>query len=125
MIDLRPCSACRRHVRVDASACPFCGAPAEAAQARSMPRGRLTRAAVFAAGTALAGAAAGCGGSEAADDQDGYETTGGGDTGGGGDVIVDDTGGGGDVEDTEDDYPPPDHDVAMPYGAPPARSRLV
>lgn len=114
MIELTPCSACSRHVRVDADACPFCGAAVAATEPRSMPRGRLTRAAVFAAGTALA-AAGGCGGSETASDDQEYDTTGGGDTGGGS------AGGGGDSYDDDD----PDHDVAMPYGAPPARNRMV
>ena len=108
MIELTPCPACSRHVRVDADACPFCGNAVAASTPRAIPRGRLTRAAVFVAGTALAGAA-GCGGSEAADDTQEEELTGGGDTGGGGDYEDDDA----------------DHDVAMPYGAPPSRNRLV
>jgi uncharacterized membrane protein YgcG len=115
MIDLTPCSACSRHVRVDAQACPFCGSAIAALAPRAVPRGRLTRAAVFVAGTALAGAS-GCGGSESAEDGQDYDTTGGGDTGGGS------SGGGGDSYNDDDDA---DHDVAMPYGAPPARSRLV
>lgn len=117
MIDLRPCPACRRHARIDAELCPFCNALLDAAPARSMPRGRLTRAAVFAAGAALAGATVGCGSSEGADEHVDEQTT------EGDEYVGDDMGGGDDL--TEDEADPPDHDVAMPYGAPPARNRLV
>ncbi len=53
-MSLHPCTTCRRHVRVDARECPFCGA----AQAAPSPRGAIpivgtmSRAAVFAGLTA-------------------------------------------------------------------------
>jgi hypothetical protein len=59
-----PCGECRRHVREDDAACPFCSTPiapaAEGPAASSVPR--LTRAAIFAGAVVLAtAAAAGCG----------------------------------------------------------------
>ena len=62
-----PCRACSRHVRAGDCVCPFCGAKATCvASGRAAPRGRMSRAALFAAGTAgAAGAllgAADCGG---------------------------------------------------------------
>lgn len=87
-----------------------------------LPRGRFTRAAVF-AGATLLGAAAGaaCGGSEETDTETEVSTeteteTTGGDTGGG------DTGG--DATDTGDGEHA-DHATPMPYGAPPVRDRRV
>ena len=58
MIDLRPCSRCRRHVRFADESCPFCGAALAAPVAHRIPRGRLSRAAVFASAATLAA----CGG---------------------------------------------------------------
>ncbi|HEX5061199.1 MAG TPA: carboxypeptidase-like regulatory domain-containing protein [Kofleriaceae bacterium] len=53
---LRPCEGCRRHVAVDEARCPFCGhALAPVAMGLLVPRGRFSRAAVF-AGATLAGA---------------------------------------------------------------------
>jgi hypothetical protein len=113
MSDLEPCPACRRHVRVDESACPFCGGALEASAPRSLAAGRLTRAAVF-AGAALAGAT-GCGGKQKTDPNG---------NGVGNEVVVD--------AGVEQAAPPdaqpyrePDHNIPMPYGAPPARQRLV
>jgi hypothetical protein len=62
MSTLTPCPSCNRHVRVGDAACPFCGsavavAPAAAASAAG-PRGRLGRAALFAAGATLLGMSA-------------------------------------------------------------------
>jgi len=49
MSDLQPCKACARHVRADDDACPFCQAPIRHRDVRpQLPGGRLTRAAVFA-----------------------------------------------------------------------------
>ena len=48
---MRPCPACRRHVR-DERACPFCGAAVAPAAPRGLFAGPVTRAAVF---SALAG----------------------------------------------------------------------
>lgn len=49
------CEGCRRHVRADDEACPFCGAAVAAAPvARSVLEGRLSRAAVFASAVLVA-----------------------------------------------------------------------
>ncbi|HTL33829.1 MAG TPA: hypothetical protein VL326_11925 [Kofleriaceae bacterium] len=53
MTGLRPCTACRRHVRVDATACPFCSTALPPGRAMYTRPGAITRAAVFSA--ALAG----------------------------------------------------------------------
>lgn len=62
---LVPCSGCQRHVRAGSVACPFCGVKVEGGAARVVPSApvgkRLTRAAMFTFGAALAVAA--CGGS--------------------------------------------------------------
>jgi hypothetical protein len=61
MTDLRPCTECSRHVRVDEAACPFCGGDNTAPfTPPRIPTGRLTRAAIFASALATGGAAA-CG----------------------------------------------------------------
>lgn len=120
MSDLEPCPSCRRHVRLSESACPFCGAAIEASAPRSLAGGRLTRAAVF-AGAALATAAAGCGGKQKS----------GGDGTGSGTAVENVASDGGvtlpeppDAQQVPDrEYP--DNNIPMPYGAPPARSRLV
>jgi hypothetical protein len=53
MSALVPCSACARHVRSDASSCPFCGA-ARAASVRPVQRvPRVSRAVLFTAGASL------------------------------------------------------------------------
>jgi hypothetical protein len=112
MNDLRPCPECRRHVRVDETACPFCTAALAPASPPALPVGRLTRAAVFTAGAALVAGAA-CGG-KSAPAQDPIDNT----------ATVVDAG----VEPIDAEPvppPPPDHDIPMPYGAPPARQRLV
>jgi hypothetical protein len=53
-IHLVPCPNCRRHIRCDEAACPFCGAkPAARCTASAFrPIGRMSRAALVAAGTA-------------------------------------------------------------------------
>ena len=53
MTALRPCVACKRHVRASATACPFCSAALPIGGARYTRPGAFTRAAVFSA--ALAG----------------------------------------------------------------------
>jgi hypothetical protein len=62
MSSLSPCSYCHRHIEAGAADCPFCGARSEraAAVARPAGSGRLSRAAVFAAGATLVGMAAAC-----------------------------------------------------------------
>lgn len=60
-MQLEPCPACQRHVRVDELVCPFCAAGIAGAMARAptrrMPRQRLGRAALMSFGLS-AGAAA-------------------------------------------------------------------
>ena len=91
MTELRPCSECQRHVRVEDRECPFCDTPTEPApKPRRLTIGRFTRAVVF-SGALLA--MAGCG------DDDG--------------------------ESPRVDAGPPDAQLPLPYGAPPARARLV
>ena len=63
MSQLTPCPSCNRHVRAGDSICPFCrsavvsAAPARAASPAGV-RGRLGRAALFAAGATLMGMSA-------------------------------------------------------------------
>jgi hypothetical protein len=111
MSDLRPCPACHRHVRIDERTCPFCTAALTAGVPPVLPVGRLTRAAVFTAGAALAG----CGG-KTAPAQDPIDNT-----AAAIDAGVDEQ----PPPDAAPYVPPPDLDVKMPYGAPPARERIV
>jgi len=66
MNSLSPCPSCHRHVEVGPElgpiVCPFCGATSErpAPPRRPFVSGRLSRAAVFAAGATLVGMAAAC-----------------------------------------------------------------
>jgi hypothetical protein len=57
-VPMIPCNGCTRHVRVTESACPFCGAAlvAQEVDARLVPdaRRRMTRAAAFLFGAAMA-----------------------------------------------------------------------
>jgi hypothetical protein len=112
MSELRPCEGCRRHVSISDAACPFCGTAREVEQPKSARFGRASRAAVF-AGAALASTA--CGGKKpAAQAVDNH------------------------ANETQADAgvaTPPDHsdpndpnnpnNIPMPYGAPPARRRVV
>lgn len=50
-MSFEPCGECRRHVRVGASACPFCGAAGRSVPAKTRMLGRISRAAVFASAT--------------------------------------------------------------------------
>jgi hypothetical protein len=126
MTDLQPCAACDRHVASTEPACPFCGAAITPVPPRPAPRRGLSRAALF-AGATLATAAA-CGGGKAKPDpMKGAPTA---------DAGVDAT------PAQPPDQPdgrnrrvePPDEGgnrhrgprpPNMPYGAPPARRRLV
>lgn len=90
--------------------CPFCSAALVTASPRDPRLGRMSRAAVF-AGAALASTA--CGGKQAKTDTTTGDTQ---------EAAQQDAG----VE--EMTPPPPPHDpnnVPMPYGAPPARHRVV
>jgi hypothetical protein len=109
MGELRPCVECRRHVSIEAVSCPFCGAARDEEPAAALRLGRMSRAAVF-AGAALASTA--CGGSKAKADKpiDNTQQTASADAG------------------VEQPPPPPPNDpnnIPMPYGAPPARKRVV
>ena len=63
MTRLEPCPACQRHVKVTETACPFCAASLADAFAtlapRVVPRARLGRAAMFAAGVMASQSACG------------------------------------------------------------------
>ena len=109
MTDLRPCPECRRHVRIDETACPFCRAVLAPATPPTLPVGRLTRAAVFAAGAALAG----CGGPQKTEGPPPAEADAA--------AVAAEP----DAGTAQPPPPPPDHGTPMPYGAPPARDRLV
>jgi hypothetical protein len=108
MTDLRPCSGCRRHVALDESVCPFCGDALAATSPYRIVFGRVSRAVVF--GAALAGGAA-CGGKKAKTDTNMQNTQ----------TSTVDAG-----TTTPDETKVPERaPVPMPYGAPPARRRVV
>ena len=69
---LVPCTTCGRHADAAETACPFCATPRvpSAAATRAWPAQRLTRAAVFSFGAALA-TASGCGDSHSPSDDAG------------------------------------------------------
>ena len=108
MSELQPCPQCRRHVRSDEATCPFCAVSLRPAPAPALPVGRLARAAVFAS-AALASA---CGSAQTKPDQPTNES-----------AAAD--AGPADASAPAVNTPVPDHDVPMPYGAPPARRRMV
>lgn len=116
MIELRPCSECQRHVAITETTCPFCRVSLVAAEPRSLVRGRLSRAAVFASATLATTAACG-GGKPKVDHKDTGSNT----------VQAD----AGTTEPPKPDAAPaeperiPDHMQPKPYGAPPARRRVV
>jgi len=60
---LAACTQCRRHIRADEGACPFCGAAANALLTLPGLPGRMSRAAALAFGASLSALA--CGGSAA------------------------------------------------------------
>jgi len=108
MRQLQPCTACHRHVASSETECPFCGAPIVGEPPRALPIGRLSRAAVF-AGAALATS---CGGTKKPADT----------------TTTTQTGSGSAQTEAPPDAAPvpiPDHEQAKPYGAPPARKRIV
>jgi hypothetical protein len=74
MATLEPCPGCQRHVKIDEASCPFCGAALaehfERLPARSLPRTRLTRAALFAFGVGASGALVGSCAKEHDDDDE-------------------------------------------------------
>ena len=52
-MQLRPCTACNRHVAIEATSCPFCAA-ALGVGSPAIDPARLSRAAIFVAGAAAA-----------------------------------------------------------------------
>lgn len=50
-MQLVPCEGCRRHVAIGTTSCPFCAAPLGANKPARDPLARLSRAAVFIAAT--------------------------------------------------------------------------
>jgi hypothetical protein len=115
MTELRACEECRRHVSIEESACPFCGAARVAESAQASRFSRASRAAVF-AGAVLATAA--CGGSKPKASDSNIQNT---------DTQQADADAGV-VELIPPDDPHPHRDpsnIPMPYGAPPARGRMV
>lgn len=114
MRELSPCVACRRHVSISERACPFCGAAREPSAPAARSFGRASRAAVF-AGAALASTA--CGGKKKPDTLDNQQQT---MTSDGGAPQQPDPNQGMDPND-----PNNPNNIPMPYGAPPARRRLV
>lgn len=114
MAELRPCVECRRHVSIDEQMCPFCSATlAVAASQRVSLAARASRAAVFAS-AALASA---CGPAKKSNVPAPQQLP---------DASVRD------APSMQTENPPePDRSqpeaspVKMPYGAPPARRRVV
>jgi hypothetical protein len=123
MSELQPCTHCSRHVRASDDVCPFCQTPIESRQIRpQLGPGRFTRAAIFAGAIGAIGAC-----DKGQDAQEPQPPP----------PVVSDAGA---VEgDGEFAEPPPAPDAApvesdrvperemvpKPYGAPPARRRLV
>src|SRR5688572_11979208 len=114
MTDLRPCSGCRRHVSIDERVCPFCETTLSAGSPHQPFFGRMSRAAVF-AGAALASAAA-CGGKKKPDTTTTDPQTAQTDAGVTDEKLP--------VEKLPDQKEEREIE-AMPYGAPPARRRIV
>src|SRR5687767_9454598 len=108
MAELKPCVECRRHIAITEVACPFCGASVELVPVPSSRLGRVSRAAVF-AGAALAVGA--CGGKKTKPQQQQQQTA-------PADAAVEKP------KDPDRTKPDPNN-VPMPYGAPPARRRVV
>lgn len=136
MIELHPCPSCHRHVR--GSACPFCGARATRREPIDLGVGRVSRAIVFASATLTA--ASSCAHHAKPNDEMGEERH----AGGGGCLPPDEER----IKQLEaqkaevDKQPPSAEKDAserdldeqlrearmpqcMPYGAPPARRRVV
>ena len=126
MTDLQPCSECHRHVRSSDATCPFCSTAITPAAPPRLPVGRITRAAVFAGALAASATACGSGQTQPADPppatSDAQISN-----------IAPDTTADAGVPVAEpllaaDAAPLPDYDYPLPnkpYGAPPARTRLV
>ncbi len=134
------CTGCRRHVRASESTCPFCGARVDGAP-RSVPLGRRSRAAIFASAATLAA----CGGKKQEPPASGSSapaptptpTTQAADAAPTPDAALADAAPPPDaapvdagkpdapVHHLKHVPPPHDHPIPKPYGAPPARRRVV
>jgi hypothetical protein len=112
MSELRPCEGCRRHVSVSDAACPFCGTAREVIEPVATRFGRASRAAVF-AGAALASTA--CGGKKPAPQPVDNHA----------DAVEPDAGVPTPPDRGRADDPNNPNNIPMPYGAPPARRRVV
>ncbi|HEX5061196.1 MAG TPA: hypothetical protein VFV99_17640 [Kofleriaceae bacterium] len=117
MAELRPCAECRRHVSIDERVCPFCSAELIAATPTRVVLGRASRAAVFAS-AALATTA--CGPPKRTNIPPAQQLP---------DAGVRDAPTGTTYETPPDaktgQAEPEPSPVKMPYGAPPARRRVV
>ena len=129
-MQLSPCPACKRHVAVDAASCPFCAAQLTASSVTIDERGRLSRAAVFAFGAAAATAALGACWTNKSEPKHVQQQT----------VVTPDAGVAPQPDaavvkrfEEEDDRHYQNHPctdtpkgpICAPYGAPPARRRVV
>ena len=93
MNQLRPCPACKRHVRSRETGCPFCGValtPGPAALPGNPFRGRMSRAAILAAGASLMIAGAACDSDPPKNGDAGHDSAAVSDSAGGGDAATGD-----------------------------------
>lgn len=129
MSALQPCAMCKRHYRTAATRCPFCGDGPEPVAPRVPARGRLSRAAVF-AGAVLALPA--CGGkAKPSEPIEEHRHGGGGCVDPDPDEIArlekqrDEAASEEERRAIEQELEGARMPVCMPYGAPPARRRVV
>jgi hypothetical protein len=111
MTDLKPCSRCCRHVAIGEHACPFCGAGLDAMAPQRVVLGRASRAVVFAS-AALASTA--CGGKQMKPDPNTQNQQ-----------ISTVDAGTMPAPEPREVVPADPAPAKMPYGAPPARRRIV
>ena len=117
MKQLAPCKECRRHVDVRSAACPFCLAPRAPSEPRDVRFRRVSRAGVF-AGAALVASA--CGGKKGGDTTPPPPPPATADAGVDAAPLVDA------LSPEPVTAPEPERDrPKKPYGAPPARRRVV
>ena len=127
-MQLQPCAGCRRHVQVDETRCPFCAAGLGDAKVARDPLARLSRAAVFVA----AAATSACGGNKTEPKHVDHQVQASSDAGVEAPAA--------DAAPVVKQLPDPDEDrhyqnhpcvdtpqgpMCAPYGAPPARRRIV
>jgi hypothetical protein len=130
MSELHPCRSCRRHVRDDR--CPFCGATPARREPIDLGIGRVSRAVVFASATLVAAGACGGKARPASDEVSQPRHAGGGGCVPPDQMRIDE------LEKKKADAKTDEEKAAieqelqkarqpqcMPYGAPPARRRIV